>query len=59
MEAVGPRVAVASAGAGNRHGHPHPDVLARYGDALLFRTDMHGDVAVRSDGERLWVRSAR
>ncbi|MCY4614912.1 MAG: ComEC/Rec2 family competence protein, partial [Chloroflexi bacterium] len=47
VEAVGPRVAVASAGAGNRHGHPHPDVLARYEDALLFRTDVHGDVTLR------------
>ena len=59
VEAVSPRVAIASAGAGNRHGHPHPDVLARYDGALLFRTDEHGDVTLRSDGVRLWVRSAR
>ena len=57
--AVRPLVAIASAGAGNRHGHPHPEALARWGGALLFRTDEHGDVALRSDGERLWVRSAR
>ncbi len=57
--AVRPRVAIASAGAGNRHGHPHPEALARWGGALLFRTDEHGDVTLRSDGERLWVRSAR
>ena len=59
IEAVRPGVAIASAGAGNRHGHPHPDVLARYEDALLFRTDEHGDVTLRSDGVRLWVRSTR
>ena len=59
VEAVRPRVAIASAGAGNRHGHPHPEVLARYEGALLFRTDLHGDVTLRSDGVRLWVRSAR
>ncbi|MCY3655095.1 MAG: DNA internalization-related competence protein ComEC/Rec2 [Chloroflexi bacterium] len=59
VEAVSPRVAIASAGAGNRHGHPHADVLARYGDAMVFRTDEHGDVTLRSDGVRLWVRSAR
>ena len=58
-EAVQPRVAIASAGERNRHGHPHPDVLARYEGALLFRTDAHGDVTLRSDGVRLWVRSAR
>ncbi len=59
VEAVSPRVAIASAGAGNRHGHPHPEVLARYDGALLLRTDEHGDVTLRSDGVRLWVRSAR
>ena len=59
VAAVGPRVVIASAGAGNRHGHPHPEVLARYEGALLFRTDLHGDVTLRSDGVRLWVRSAR
>ena len=59
VEAVSPRVAVASAGARNRHGHPHPDVLARYEGAMVFRTDQHGDVTLRSDGVRLWVRSAR
>ena len=59
IAAVRPSVAIASAGAGNRHGHPHPEVLARYEDALLFRTDVHGDVTLRSDGVRLWVRSAR
>ncbi len=58
-EAVQPRVAIASAGARNRHGHPHPEVLARYEGTLLFRTDEHGDVTLRSDGARLWVRSAR
>ena len=57
--AVQPRVAIASVGAGNRHGHPHAEVIERYEGALLFRTDTHGDVTLRSDGERLWVRSAR
>jgi competence protein ComEC len=59
VAAVRPLVAIASAGAGNRHGHPHHEVLARYAGALLYRTDVHGDVTLRSDGERLWVRSAR
>jgi competence protein ComEC len=59
VEAVQPRVAIASAGANNRFGHPHPEVLARYAGVLLYRTDEHGDVTLRSDGERLWVQSAR
>ena len=59
VEAVSPRVAIASAGAANRHGHPHADVLARFEGATVFSTAEHGDVTLRSDGARLWVRSAR
>ena len=59
LEAVEPRVAIASVGARNPHGHPHPEVVERYAEALLLRTDEHGDVTLRSDGERLWVRSSR
>ena len=59
LEAVEPGVAIASVGAGNPHGHPHPEVVARYAGIALYRTDEHGDVTLRSDGERLWVRSSR
>ena len=59
LEAVEPRVAIASVGARNRHGHPHPEVVARYAGIPLYRTDEHGDVTLRSDGVRLWVRSSR
>ncbi len=59
IAAVEPRVAIASVGARNPHGHPHADVVARYAGIALFRTDEHGDVTLRSDGERLWVRSSR
>ena len=59
LEAVEPRVAIVSVGARNPHGHPHPEVVARYAGIALYRTDEHGDVTLRSDGERLWVRSSR
>ena len=59
LDAVEPRVAIASVGAHNRHGHPHPEVVARYAAIVLYRTDEHGDVTLRSDGERLWLRSSR
>ena len=59
LEAVAPRVAIASVGARNPHGHPHPEVVERYAGALFLRTDEDGDVTLRSDGERLWVRSSR
>lgn len=53
--ATAPSVAIASAGASNPHGHPAPGVLTRYASALVRRTDLDGDVTIRTDGERLWV----
>ena len=51
--------AVISVGARNSYGHPHPDLLARYDRVPLYRTDLDGDVTIRSDGVRLWVARAR
>lgn len=59
LAAVDPAVAVISVGARNAYRHPHPDVLARYADVPLYRTDRDGDVTLRSDGVRLWVAPAR
>ncbi|MFA7250287.1 MAG: DNA internalization-related competence protein ComEC/Rec2 [Dehalococcoidia bacterium] len=55
LDAVQPRVAVVSVGAHNPYGHPADEVLARYGGVRLYRTDESGDIALRSDGARLWV----
>jgi competence protein ComEC len=48
VDAVRPRVAVASAGAGNTYGHPAPSTLARLRDsgARVLRTDEDGTVSV-------------
>jgi competence protein ComEC len=59
VEAVHPAVAVISVGASNPFGHPAPEVLERYKDALLFRTDEDGDVTFTSDGVELRVESER
>jgi competence protein ComEC len=61
VRAVGPRVALVSAGAAGRFGHPHPEVVARYlgTGALLLRTDRDGAVTVSTDGRRLWVKTFR
>ncbi len=55
-----PRIAVASLGARNPFGYPHPEVVRRYEEvgAILLRTDLDGSVAVATDGQRLWVRTA-
>lgn len=60
LAAVRPRVALVSVGAGNMYRHPSPDVmrsLAAHG-AVALRTDLHGTIVVRTDGERLEVEAA-
>jgi competence protein ComEC len=57
LDAVVPRVAVVSAGYGNRFGFPPEKIVRRYGDRgiVLYRTDLHGAVRVRTDGRSLWI----
>ncbi len=57
VRAVDPSVAVFSVQRDSRFGHPHPMVVERY-KALgvhLFRTDEHGAITVRTDGQIVWV----
>ncbi len=57
MRAVNPSVAVISVQRDSRFGHPHPDVVERYTTlgAHIFRTDAHGAITVRTDGQAVWV----
>jgi competence protein ComEC len=57
LDAVSPRVTIASAGAGNRYGHPAPETLANLLERQVpvLRTDLEGSVVVRSDGRVLTV----
>ena len=59
VAALGPQVAIVSAGRSNRFGHPVPEVLERYRaiGAEVFRTDRDGAVTVDSDGYWLRVRT--
>ena len=61
LEAVDPQVVVISVGADNQLGHPSPEVLARYAARGLsvLRTDQRGTIEFSTDGERLWVETAR
>lgn len=55
LDAVRPSLALISTGYRSVYGHPHPDVLARLrqrGMAVL-RTDLHGLLTVRTDGQSL------
>lgn len=58
LHAVAPSIAVISVGVRNSYGHPAPAVLERYAGMPVHRTDQVGDVTLRTDGQRLWVRDA-
>jgi competence protein ComEC len=57
VRTVHPRVAVFSVQRDSRFGHPHPAVVERYTTlgAYIFRTDTHGAITVRTDGQSVWV----
>ncbi|MEX2228847.1 MAG: DNA internalization-related competence protein ComEC/Rec2 [Dehalococcoidia bacterium] len=61
LDAVDPAVAVISVGSRNSFGHPSPEVLERYTQSgvAVYRTDLAGDVTLRTDGERMWVVAGR
>jgi competence protein ComEC len=59
VSAVDPLVDVISVGQDNRFGHPSPEVLQRLDGDAVFRTDLHGDIIVSTDGQRLWIKTAR
>jgi competence protein ComEC len=60
LAAVQPRLALVSVGTGNTYGHPSASVmqaLAAHG-AIALRTDLHGNVVVRTDGRDIEVEFA-
>lgn len=59
LAAVRPLVHVISVGRDNPYGHPSPAVLERLDSGALFRTDLHGDVTVSTDGRRLRIETSR
>jgi competence protein ComEC len=61
LSAWRPQIALISAGRGNTFGHPAPEVLQRLEEigARVLRTDVHGEVTLETDGQRVTVRSFR
>ena len=63
LDAVGPDIAVVSAGLDNQYGHPAADVLERLeasvGPRNVYRTDQQGTVEFVSDGATWWVQTER
>ena len=61
LDVIDPQVAVISVGEDNTFGHPSDKVLARLDGAGVdvYRTDQCGTITFSTDGERLWVRTAK
>ena len=61
LGAVRPKAAIISCGADNRFSHPHPELLARLGrtGADIYRTDVHGTVTLRTQGEAWSIHPSR
>ncbi|MBK5291534.1 MAG: DNA internalization-related competence protein ComEC/Rec2 [Acidobacteriia bacterium] len=59
IDAVGPTFALISDGAGNIFHHPHPDVLQRLRERGIstWRTDLHGQLTIFSDGHRIQLQT--
>ena len=57
LRILAPRIAIVSTGQ-NDYGHPAPSTLATleaHSGLAVYRTDIHGDVEIESDGSRVWV----
>ena len=56
-----PDYAIISVGKENKYGHPYTETLKmlEQADAKLYRTDIDGDITVRSDGEQLLIETSR
>ena len=61
LREVMPEIAIISCGLNNQYGHPHENVLSRLRDAdvRVYRTDLQGDIIVRSDGLSVTVEVGR
>lgn len=57
LDAVEPRVGLASAGAGNRYGHPSPETLAEFSGRGIpvLRTDLEGTIVAYTDGKSVQI----
>ncbi len=61
LDALTPEVALISVAAKNRYNHPHPSIVERLRQegATVYSTAQQGVLEVRTDGQRLWVRTGR
>ncbi len=57
LREVSPQYAIISVAKDNSYGHPHDETMSRLKDAevKVFRTDVQGDIIVKSDGKNIRV----
>jgi len=53
LKATSPTVAVYMAGVGNSYGHPHPETITALTQigAIIYGTDKHGTIEIKTDGK--------
>lgn len=61
LREIMPAYAVVSVGKDNDYGHPHDDTMSRLRDsgAEIYRTDEHGTVIVKSDGNDITIQTEK
>lgn len=50
IQAVSPKMAIISVGENNRYKHPHQDILERFKNTTILRTDKNGDILILTNG---------
>ncbi len=57
LSKVDPDYAIIACGKGNSYGHPHDEVLTRLDtmDVTVYRADVHGHIAIATDGKDLTI----
>lgn len=61
LAAISPEVAAIQVGANNRYGHPHEKIVTRLisHDVKIYRTDLHGNIFVTTDGNSYAISTTR
>lgn len=61
LAAVMPEISLISCGVRNKFGHPHKSALKRLSDQKIrvYRTDLHGAIVIRTDGERIRIKTMK
>lgn len=61
VRALAPEIAIITCGYGNSYGHPHTETLQtlQRNDVTVYRTDLHGQLVLTSDGKTVGVQSER